>query len=147
MLAGVGMEIDERIERYNDMLWRPYALFPPFCHICLRHCAYRNVGHPLSPVFIFTWLGIRCNDLARYPWRMPRGVCSWYCAMQGGNEKAAASFIGMLMVIWICVMCLTRTIRLGKKIPLYGIDWIGLLLWEFVFTFARQLRTDTPLTN
>ena len=37
--------------------------------------------------------------------------------------------IGMLMVVWICVMCLTRTIRLGKKIPLYGIDWIGLLLW------------------
>lgn len=30
--------------------------------------------------------------------------------------------IGMLMVVWICVMCLTRTIRLGKKIPLYGID-------------------------
>ena len=37
--------------------------------------------------------------------------------------------IAMLMVVWICVMCLTRTIRLGKKIPLYGIDWIGLLLW------------------
>lgn len=37
--------------------------------------------------------------------------------------------IGMLMVVWICVMCLTQTIRLGKKIPLYGIDWIGLLLW------------------
>lgn len=23
--------------------------------------------------------------------------------------------IGMLMVVWICVMCLTRTIRLGKR--------------------------------
>lgn len=43
--------------------------------------------------------------------------------------------IGMLMVVWICVMCLTRTIRLGKKIPLYGIDWIGLLLWT-VMLFA-----------
>ena len=43
--------------------------------------------------------------------------------------------ISMLMVVWICVMCLTRTIRLGKKIPLYGIDWIGLLLWT-VMLFA-----------
>lgn len=46
--------------------------------------------------------------------------------------------IGMLMVVWICVMCLTQTIRLGKKIPLYGIDWIGLLLWTamlFVIVF------------
>ena len=37
MLTGVSMEIDEWIERYNDMLWRPYALFPPFC--------YRPCGH------------------------------------------------------------------------------------------------------
>lgn len=91
MLAGVGMEIDEWIERYNDMLWRPYALFPPFCHICLRHCAYRNGGYPLSPVFIFNRLGIRCNDLARYPRRMPRGVWSWCCAPQGERNKTAGS--------------------------------------------------------
>lgn len=91
MLAGVGMEIDEWIERYNDMLWRPYALFPPFCHICLRHCAYRNGGYPLSPVFIFNRLGIRCNDLARYPWRMPRGVWSRCCAPQGERNKTAGS--------------------------------------------------------
>lgn len=25
--------------------------------------------------------------------------------------------IGMLMVVWICVMCLTQTIRLGKRFP------------------------------
>lgn len=85
------MEIDEWIERYNDMLWRPYALFPPFCHICLRHCAYRNGGYPLSPVFIFNRLGIRCNDLARYPRRMPRGVWSWCCAPQGERNKTAGS--------------------------------------------------------
>ena len=91
MLAGVRTEINERLERYNDTLWRPYALFPPFCYICLRHCACRNGGHPLSPVFIFNRPSVRCNDLARYPGRMPRGVCSWCCAMQGGNEKAEAS--------------------------------------------------------
>lgn len=91
MLAGVGMEIDEWIERYNDMLWRPYALFPSFCHICLRHCAYRNGGYPLSPVFIFNRLGIRCNDLARYSWRMPRGVWSRCCAPQGERNKTAGS--------------------------------------------------------
>lgn len=25
MLAGVGTEINERLERYNDTIWRPYA--------------------------------------------------------------------------------------------------------------------------
>ena len=89
MLAGVGAEINERLERYNDTLWRPYALFPPFCYICLCHCAYRNGGYSLSPVFIFNRPGIRCNDLARYPGRMPCGVCSWCCAPQGGRNKTA----------------------------------------------------------
>ena len=37
--------------------------------------------------------------------------------------------IGMLMIVWVCVMCLTRSVRLMKKMPLYGIDWIGLSLW------------------
>lgn len=91
MLAGVGAEINEQPERYNDALWRSYALFPLFCHICFLRCARRNGGHPLSPVFIFNRLGIRCNDLARYPWRMPRGVWSWCCAAQGERNKTAGS--------------------------------------------------------
>lgn len=91
MLAGVGAEINEQSERYNDTLWRPYALFPLFCHICFHHCARRNGGYPLSPVFIFNRIGVRCNDLARYPWRMPRGVWSWCCAPQGERNKAAGS--------------------------------------------------------
>ena len=57
------------------------------------------------------------------------------CIQEDVTMAGYASFIGMLMVVWICVMCLTRAIRLGKKIPLYGIDWIGLLLWT-VMLFA-----------
>lgn len=57
------------------------------------------------------------------------------CIQEDVTMAGYASFIGMLMVVWICVMCLTPTIRLGKKIPLYGIDWIGLLLWT-VMLFA-----------
>lgn len=57
------------------------------------------------------------------------------CIQEDVTMAGYASFIGMLMVVWICVMCPTRTIRLGKKIPLYGIDWIGLLLWT-VMLFA-----------
>lgn len=37
--------------------------------------------------------------------------------------------IGMLMIVWVCVMCFTRSVRVMKKMPLYGIDWIGLALW------------------
>ena len=105
MLAGVGVEINEQPERYNDTLWRSYALFPLFCHICFRHCARRNGGYPLSPVFIFNRLGIRCNDLARYPWRMPRGVWSWCCAPQGERNKTAgsplaSSVFSLLLLRW-----------------------------------------------
>lgn len=92
MLAGVGAKRDEQTELYNAALWRSYALFPLLCHICFYHCACRNGGYPLSPVFIFDRPGIRCDDLARYPWRMPRGVWSWCCAMQRErNETAEAS--------------------------------------------------------
>ncbi len=122
MLAGVGMEIDEWIERYNDMLWRPYALFPPFCHICLRHCAYRNGGYPLSPVFIFNWLGIRCNDLARYPWRMPRGVWSRRCAPQG-REIRRPGFLGAFGIFLATIAAVPEWVDLafyarGDSIPI-----------------------------
>lgn len=37
--------------------------------------------------------------------------------------------IGMLILVWLCVYFLTRPFRFSKKIPLYGIDWIGAVLW------------------
>lgn len=38
----------------------------------------------------------------------------------------------MLAVVWCCVYFLTRRVRVGKKVPLYGIDWIGGILWVVV---------------
>ena len=40
--------------------------------------------------------------------------------------------IGLLAVVWFCVFFLTRPFRIAKKMPLYGIDWIGGLLWGVV---------------
>lgn len=40
--------------------------------------------------------------------------------------------IGLLTVVWLCVFCLTRSSRIGKKMPLYGIDWLGGALWGVV---------------
>lgn len=40
--------------------------------------------------------------------------------------------IGLLIVVWFCVFFLTRPFRMAKKMPLYGIDWTGALLWTLV---------------
>ena len=37
--------------------------------------------------------------------------------------------IGLLCVVWLCVFLLTRPFRAKRKMPLYGIDWIGGGLW------------------
>lgn len=38
----------------------------------------------------------------------------------------------MLTIVWCCVYFLTRRVRVGKKVPLYGIDWFGGILWVVV---------------
>lgn len=40
--------------------------------------------------------------------------------------------IGLLMVVWLCVLLLTRPFRPARKMPLYGIDWTGGLIWGVV---------------
>lgn len=40
--------------------------------------------------------------------------------------------IGLLIVVWICVLLFTRHCRIGKKLPLYGIDWGSCLLWGLI---------------
>lgn len=40
--------------------------------------------------------------------------------------------IGLLTVVWLCVFLFTRPFRIAKKMPLYGIDWIGGALWGVV---------------
>ena len=40
--------------------------------------------------------------------------------------------MGLLAVVWVCVFVLTRPYRAMKKVPLYGIDWIGAALWVVV---------------
>lgn len=37
--------------------------------------------------------------------------------------------IGLLIVVWFCVLTLTRPFRIARKMPLYGIDWLGGCLW------------------
>ena len=37
--------------------------------------------------------------------------------------------IGLLVVVWLCVIMFTRSVRLVRKTPLYCIDWLGGALW------------------
>ena len=38
----------------------------------------------------------------------------------------------MLLVVWMCVLLFTRPYRVMKKLPLYGIDWMGGFLWGVI---------------
>lgn len=40
--------------------------------------------------------------------------------------------IGMLACVWLCVFFLTKHVRMQRKTPLYGIDWLGGVLWGVV---------------
>lgn len=52
--------------------------------------------------------------------------------------------IGLLLVVWLCVAVCLRHFRFMKPLPLFGIDWIGGMLWSifllsliFVFEYGR----------
>lgn len=52
--------------------------------------------------------------------------------------------IGLMLVVWLMVLLLTRHFRFMKPLPLYGIDWIGGALWTifllaliFVFEYGE----------
>lgn len=40
--------------------------------------------------------------------------------------------IGLLTIVWLCVLLFTRPFRPAKKKPLYGIDWLGATLWGLI---------------
>jgi len=54
--------------------------------------------------------------------------------------------VGLLIVAFLCFLFLMKNVRLGKKLPLYGIDYMGCFLWTaflistvFVFQYGRYL--------
>ena len=159
MLAGVRTEINERLERYNDTLWRPYALFPPFCYICLRHCACRNGGHPLSPVFIFNRPSVRCNDLARYPWaHASRSFVHGAALCKGGMRRprhlgAIGVFLGVIATVpeWADLAFYAR----GDSIPivfapiwlLHGVSCVSCFVGSLLLSYVIWGTADSPLTQ
>ena len=40
--------------------------------------------------------------------------------------------IGLLTIVWLCVLLFTRPFRPARKKPLYGIDWFGAALWGLI---------------
>ncbi|HJA16004.1 MAG TPA: hypothetical protein H9796_13160 [Candidatus Butyricimonas faecavium] len=52
--------------------------------------------------------------------------------------------IGLLFIVWLCTTLFTRHFRFMKALPLYGIDWLGGVLWAifllslvFVFEYGK----------
>lgn len=49
--------------------------------------------------------------------------------------------IGLLLVVWLIVVLFTRHFRFMRPLPLFGIDWIGVLLWSiFLLSFIFVLE-------
>lgn len=40
--------------------------------------------------------------------------------------------IAFLLLVWLLVLFCTRRVRNGKRIPLYGVDWLSAVLWTVI---------------
>ena len=47
-------------------------------------------------------------------------------AMKG---ETAHFIIGLLLLVWLAARLLLRPFHMGKPLPLYGIDWLGAVMW------------------
>lgn len=57
------------------------------------------------------------------------GLTSVYLSEWGGWEYMHWFIMGLLSIVWLCVVLFTKHFRFMKPLPLYGIDWLGGLLW------------------
>ena len=57
------------------------------------------------------------------------GLTSTYISDWGNWRYMHRMVIGLLIAVWLCVLCLTHHIRVMRKVPLINVDWIGCALW------------------
>lgn len=107
------------------------------------------VGVSLVAGFFRMWAIYECNSTIQL-WITPkRDMAIWFCyiyLMVNGTIQltgiAALSFsvwaswhymhwfiIGALLLIWLIVLICYKGISIMPRLPLLGIDWIGMLLW------------------
>lgn len=107
------------------------------------------VGVSLVAGFFRMWAIYECNSTIQL-WITPkRDMAIWFCyiyLMVNGTIQitgiAALSFsvwaswhymhwfiIGALLVIWLIVVTCYKGISVMPRLPLLGIDWVGMLLW------------------
>lgn len=63
------------------------------------------------------------------------GLISTYISDMANWHYMHWLVIGLLIIVWACIYFFTRPIRVFRKKPLYGIDWIGAALWT-IFLFS-----------
>ncbi|MBQ8493497.1 MAG: hypothetical protein IJ464_04370 [Alistipes sp.] len=118
--------------------------------ICMHTtCVPVMVGVSLVAGFFRMWAIYECNSTIQL-WITPkRDMSIWFCyiyLMVNGTIQltgiAALSFsvwaswqymhwfiIGALIVMYLIVVVCYRGISIMHRLPLYGIDWVGMLLW------------------
>lgn len=73
------------------------------------------------------------------------GLATVYCGYWANWHYMHWFVMGVLFVTWLCVALFTRHFRFMKPLPLYGIDWLGGVLWTifllsliFVFEYGEH---------
>ncbi len=59
----------------------------------------------------------------------------------GGWQAMHWFMIGLLMVVMLCVLTLTRNVRIMPKLPMISMDWLGCALWALTLLEAIWLFT------
>ena len=76
------------------------------------------------------------GDMSLSSW-VANHLCYWF----GGWEAMHWFMIGLLLVVVLLVFTLTRNVRLGPRVPLISLDWLGCALWSFTLLEAIWLCT------
>ena len=79
----------------------------------------------LSVFFCFIYLLVQsCIQLS--------GLITVYTAFWAKWEYMHWLIIGLLLLVMLATLCLFRSYRSLPKLPLFGIDWLGALMWGLV---------------
>lgn len=157
MLAGVGTEINERLERYNDTLWRPYAFSR---RSATSACAIALVVMAVTPYHRFsssiglasgamTWLVILAHASRRLfmVLRYARGM------RRPRHLGAIGVFLGVIATVpeWVDLAFYAR----GDSIPfvfapiwlLHGVSCVSCSAGALLLSYVIWDTAGSPLTQ
>jgi len=107
-----------------------------FCKLCGTFECMSNIQLWMAPGRDFTLFFpllyiIIIGDMSMSSW-----IANHLAYFFGGWEAMHWFMIGLLSIVMLCLLTLTRNFRIMLKIPLISVDWLGCILWALTLLEA-----------